>query len=255
MMPSMFGLLFALAEKTAPPPSSVTTGLGGYGIIFWLLLLLGAITVAVTIERVLLYRREQIDFAQFLAGVRTVLRRENILEALSICEATPGPVARLVKAAILARDGGRERIAEAIQDAGRTEMPILEARLPFLATITQIAPLLGVLGTLLGFAGVFRELRQPDPSTLGLTSGYAAPGELFAGVLSALYSAALGVGLAVVGQSAHNYLISQIDLLQRDLERAGQEALKLLSSEPTNGSSATASSVPTSTSVVPPSRS
>ncbi len=229
----MLGVLIALGENPAPARSSMASGLGGYGLVFWVLLVLTAITVTVTIERILLYRREQIDFAQFLAGVRTVLKRDNVLEALSICDATPGPVARLVKAAILARDGGRDRIADAIHEAGRREMPILEARLPFLATITQIAPLLGVLGTLLGFAGVFSELRQPGTMEMGIAAGYAAPGELFGGVLSALYSAALGVGLAVVGQSAHNYLIAKIDHLQRDLERAGYEALKLLTPETT----------------------
>lgn len=227
----MFRVLIAAADSPVQPSSSVNTGFEGYGIVFWVLLVLAAISVAVTIERILLYRREQIDFAQFLAGVRTVLKRDNVLEALSICEATPGPVARLVKAAILAREGGREKVAEAIYETGRLEMPILEARLPFLATVTQIAPLLGVLGTLLGFAGVFHELRQPGATGLGLGSGYAAPGELFGGVLSALYSAALGVGLAVVGQASHNYLIAKIDLLQRDLERAGREALKLLTSD------------------------
>jgi len=243
----MLGVLIALGENPAPVRSSMAPGLGGYGIVFWVLLFLTAITVAVTIERILLYRREQIDFAQFLAGVRTVLKRDNVLEALSICDATPGPVARLVKAAILARDGGRERIAEAIHEAGRREMPILEARLSFIATITQIAPLLGVLGTLLGFAGVFGELRQPGTMEHGFAAGYAAPGELFGGVLSALYSAALGVGLAVVGQSAHNYLVAKIDHLQRDLERAGDEALKLLTYDGnTAGPSAPSVPIPSS---------
>ena len=98
----MLCVLIAAVDSSAPPSSSVNSGFGGYGIVFWLLLVLAAISVSITIERILLYRREQIDFAQFLAGVRTVLKRDNVLEALSICEATPGPVARLVKAAILA---------------------------------------------------------------------------------------------------------------------------------------------------------
>lgn len=241
-------VLFAATDglpPTAPSSPAMEPALGGYGIVFWLLLVLTGVTVAIIIERILLYRREQIDFAQFLAGVRTVLKRDNIIEALSICDATPGPVARVVKAAILAREGGRDRIAEAIHDAGSIEMPILEARLPFLATVTQVAPLLGVLGTLLGFAGVFRELRRPDLISAGISAGYAAPGELFGGVLSALYSAALGIGLAVIGQAAYNYLVARIDHLQRDVERAGHEALKLLAPEPTNGTAvSTASTKP-----------
>ena len=229
-MPCAFLLAAATLTNAAPSSGPVSPpAFGGYGVIFWVLLLLSGAAMAVVIERVLLYRREQINFTQFLAGVRTVLKRDNVLEALSICDATPGPVARLVKAAILARDGGREKILEAIMDSGRIEMPLLEARLPFLATVAQVAPLLGVLGTLLGFAGVFRELRRPELS--GLAYGYAAPGEMFDGVLQSLYAASLGVGLAVICHAAHNYLVAQVDALQRDLERAGNEAVKLLSSD------------------------
>jgi len=53
------------------------------------------------VDRALFCHRSQINSAAFLNGVRTVLKRENVVEAISICDATPGPVARLVKTAIL----------------------------------------------------------------------------------------------------------------------------------------------------------
>ena len=59
------------------------------------------------IERVLHCHRAQINSAEFLNGVRNVLKRDNVVEAISICDATPGPVARLVKTAILNRDRGK----------------------------------------------------------------------------------------------------------------------------------------------------
>ena len=98
----------AVADAVAAAPRAVSAS-AGFGLVFWSLLLLSAVALAAIAERVLLYRREQIDSAQFLAGVRNVIKRDNVLEALSICDATPGPVARMVKAAILAREGGRER--------------------------------------------------------------------------------------------------------------------------------------------------
>jgi biopolymer transport protein ExbB len=204
---------------------------GGYGLVFWFLLLLSAIAIAIIIERVLLYRREQIDSAQFLAGVRNVIKRDNVLEALSICDATPGPVARMMKAAILARDGGRERVREALEETGAQEVPRLEAKLAVIATLAQIGPLLGVLGTLFGFAGVFRELRRPDGSAFG----YAAPGEMFDGLMQALYCAALGVGLAILCYAAYNYLVTRVNVLVADMERAGLEAVKLVVPEPVGG--------------------
>jgi len=65
--------------------------LGYGGLILWLLIGLGAIAVLVFLERVLYYHREQINAAEFLNGVKNVLRRNNIVEALAICDATPGP--------------------------------------------------------------------------------------------------------------------------------------------------------------------
>jgi hypothetical protein len=103
------------ALPTAAPAEAAG---GGFGILFWLLTLLAGVALSVIIERLLYYHRVQIDSAQFLAGVRNVLKRDNVIEAISICDATPGPVSRLVKSAILSRDAGRERIQEAIEEVG-----------------------------------------------------------------------------------------------------------------------------------------
>src|SRR2546422_6098952 len=96
---------------------------------------------------------------EFLHVVRNVLRRENVVEAISICDATPGPVARLVKVAILNREKGREGVREALEEAGLIEVPPLEDKLNLLATIAQIAPLMGLLGTVLGFIKIFTALQ------------------------------------------------------------------------------------------------
>src|SRR5437879_10614833 len=125
----------------------------------WLLLALSAIVIVVFIERLLHYHRAQINSTEFLNGVRNVLKRDNIVEALSICDATPGPVARLVKTAILNREHGRDRVRESLEEAGLAEVPRLEEKLNLLATIAQLAPLLGLLGTMLGFIKTFMDMR------------------------------------------------------------------------------------------------
>src|SRR5215470_17206119 len=108
------------------------------GAVFWLILLAGAVAIVVFIERFLHYHRVQINSTEFLNGVRNVLRRDNVVEAISICDATPGPVARLVKTAIINRNQGRERIRESLEDAGLAEVPRLEEKLNLLATIAQL---------------------------------------------------------------------------------------------------------------------
>src|ERR1051325_4819858 len=100
------------------------------GPMLWLIIIASSVAVVGFIERGLHFHRAQINSMEFLSGVRNVLKRDNVVEALSICEATPGPVARLVKAAILNRARGRARGREALEDAGLIEIPRLEEKLP-----------------------------------------------------------------------------------------------------------------------------
>src|SRR3954454_6195901 len=129
------------------------------GMMIWMILFASAVAIVVFIERVLHFHRAQINSMEFLNGVRNVLKRENVVEALSICDATPGPVARLVKIAILSRERGRDGVREALEEAGLLEVPALEEKLNLLATIAQIAPLMGLLGTALGFIHIFSVLQ------------------------------------------------------------------------------------------------
>src|ERR1044071_5299463 len=130
------------------------------GLALWLILLTSAVAIVVFIERFLPYHRAQINSTEFLNGVRNVLRRANVVEAISICDAPPGPVARRVKTAILNRDHGRERIRESLEEAGLAEVPRLEEKLNLLATIAQLAPLLGLLGTVIGLMETFNGVQE-----------------------------------------------------------------------------------------------
>lgn len=186
----------------------------------WLLLLAGAVAVAVFIERLLHYHREQINSLEFIAGVRNVLKRENVVEAISICDATPGPVARLVKTAILNRERNRERVREVLVDASRLEVSHLEERLTLLGTIAQIAPILGLLGTVLGFIEVFRVLQQ---------QGVSAPATLLAGgIWQALVCTGAGLAVAAPAYAAYNYLVNRVNRIVIDMEKATTEILNLL---------------------------
>src|SRR5438309_5509790 len=160
-----------------------------------LILLTSAVAIVVFIERFLHCHRAQINSTQFLNGVRTVLKRNNVVEALSICDATPGPVARLVKTAILNRDHGRERMREALEEVGLTEVPRLEEKLNLLATIAQLAPLLGLLGTVLGFIQTFYLLQNK-----GLNAHLP---DLSTGVWQALICAAAGLAVAIPAHAGY----------------------------------------------------
>ncbi len=190
------------------------------GLMMWLLLLSSAVGITIFIERFLHYHRAQINSSEFLNGVRNVFKRGNVVEALSICEATPGPVARLVKTAIINRELSREEIRETLEESGLVEVPRLEEKLNVLATLAQIAPLMGFLGTVLGFIKIFYRLEQA-----GL---YAHMGQLSEGIWEGLISTALGLAIAIPGYAGYNYLVSRVNEIVLDMEKASNEVLNLV---------------------------
>jgi biopolymer transport protein ExbB len=190
------------------------------GAVLYLILLVSAVAVIVFIERFLHCHRAQINSTEFLNGVRTVLKRENVVEAISICDATPGPVARLVKTAILNRDHGRERVREALEEAGLAEVPRLEEKLNLLATIAQLAPLLGLLGTMLGFIDTFGLMKDA-----GL---HARFGDVANNVSQALVCAAAGLAVAIPAHAGYNYLVSRVNSIVLDMERAATEIVTIV---------------------------
>ena len=196
------------------------------GPVIWLILIAAAAAAIVFVERALYCHRSQINSAEFMNGVRTVIKRGNVVEAISISDATPGPVARLVKAAILNRELGRERVRESVEEAGLVEVPRLEEKLNLLATIAQIAPLLGLFGTIVGFIDVFGQLEQ---------AGLYAHIELLShGVWKALICAAGGMAVAIPAHAGYNYLVSRVNKIVLDMERAAAEIVNI-DTENTNG--------------------
>jgi biopolymer transport protein ExbB len=194
------------------------------GPVIWLILIAAATAAVVFVERALFCHRSQINSAEFLNGVRTVLKRDNVVEAVSICDATPGPVARLVKAAILNRDKGRDRVREAVEEAGLTEVPRLEEKLNLLATIAQISPLLGLFGTIVGFIQVFMNL-QAEGLYAHISGGQHS---LAAGIWQSLICAAGGIAVAIPAHAGYNYLVSRVNKIVLDMERAAAEIVNVV---------------------------
>jgi biopolymer transport protein ExbB len=193
------------------------------GPVLWLLLIISAVAVAVFIERFLHCHRAQINSTEFLNGIRTVLKRNNLVEALSICDATPGPIARLVKTAIVNRDQGRERVREALEEAGSAEVPRLERKLSLLATIAQLSPLIGLLGTMLGFIHTFSRMQES-----GLN---AHIGQLSSGIWQALVCAAAGLAVSIPAHAAYNYLVSRVNSIVLDMERSATEIVRIVTED------------------------
>ena len=121
------------------------------GPVFWILMILALVAVFTYIDRVVDLRRARIDYQDFLKGVFNVLDSGNDDEALAICEDVSAPAARVVATAIRHRNGSARILREAVDSQGRAEVGRLDRRLATLAIVAQIAPSVGLLGSVVGF--------------------------------------------------------------------------------------------------------
>jgi biopolymer transport protein ExbB len=186
----------------------------------WVILACSLVAAAIFLERFFHLHRAQIRSSDFLKGIYNILRRRNIVEAISICEETPGPVAHIVRAAILHYDESEENIRKAVQDAGVQEIPRLESNLNLLSTLAQIMPLLGLLGTVLGMMQTLMAIQNNAP--------LVHSGDLAAGLWQALISTAAGLAVAIPAYVGYNFLAGRVESILVDMERAAAEILNFL---------------------------
>ena len=193
------------------------------GPIIWVLVALGFVGLMLFVERVLYLHRGQIRAKAFVDGIKNILVKRRLVEALTVCEETPGPVAAVVKAALLHADDPAETMRFHVQEAGIVELPALERRLHSIAAIGQVAPLVGLLGTVLGFIGIFG----------GFESGgnYVTADQLSHGMWQALLSTAGGLILAIPAHLGYHFLAGRVRAIVRDVEWSGNEIMKYLLTE------------------------
>jgi biopolymer transport protein ExbB len=178
------------------------------------------VAVAVFIERWRAFSRANVDANQLISRVMRLVREERSGEALDICRASPGPVARILEVGILHKDESVSNDRIAMGDAAKLEVDRLEKGLPLLVTIGQIAPLLGLLGTVSGMIEVFQEIEA--------LSGHVAVADISAGIWQALLTTAGGLVVATLSVIAHHYLTRKVEMFVQDSESAAVSVLELV---------------------------
>lgn len=194
---------------------------GGYMMYF--ILTCSVIALAVVIERLLRLRSARVDRVDFMSQVKSFVDKGDILGAVRLCENTRGPVAASCKMALLKHDRPKPEIKEAVEDAAVHEVPLLERRLPILATIAHISPLLGLLGTVMGMIKAFHRIQE-----LTRMGQPVDPGQLAAGIWEALITTAFGLLVAIPTFVAYNYLVSRVGSIVTDMERSATDLVNLL---------------------------
>ena len=185
------------------------------GAVAWIIVASGVMAFGVFLERVLHLHRARIKSEDFIAGICNNLKRGNVTEALAICDETPGPVAGIVRVAILNRHADKETLRSVIETAGRTEIARMERRLAVLATVAQVAPIFGLLGTVLGMIKGLQVMKAQAP--------LVQAGDVMGGLMQALITTAVGLAVAAPCYVAFNFLVGKVEKIVIDMERSASD--------------------------------
>ncbi len=187
---------------------------------FWILVILAVLAVITYFDRMIDLRRARIDYQDFLKGVFNVLDAGNDEEALAICADVSAPTARVVETAIRHRNGSARILRESVDSQGRAEVGRLDRRLATLAIIAQIAPAVGLLGTVIGFIRVVLAANSQE---------LVSRADLLNGSMEALVSAAAGLFVGIVSTVMYGSLRVRLDRTVVELEAAASQVVGYLS--------------------------
>ncbi len=188
--------------------------------VFWVLLAMAAVALVTYFERLFDLRRAQIDYQDFLKGVVNILDAGNVNEALAVCEDTGAPVANVIATAIRNRDASAMVLRDAVNSQGRAEAGRLDRRMAALAIIAQTAPLVGLLGTVVGF---IRTVMLVNAQEL------VSRAELLDASMESLVAAALGLAVAIPVSVMYGSLRIRLERTVVELEAAASQIVGYLS--------------------------
>ena len=192
------------------------------GPVFWILMVLAVVSTVIFFERFFDLRRAHIDYQDFIKGVVNILDTGNDDEALAVCDDNMSPVANVVSTAIRHRYGSARVLRDAVDSQGRAEVGRLDRRMASLAILGQITPLVGLLGTLIGFAKAILLVNSAE---------VVSRVELMTVSMEAVVSAALGIAVAIPITVMYGSLRVRLDRIVVELEAAASQIVGYVSSQ------------------------
>ena len=184
------------------------------GWVMYLILGCSVAALAVTIERAICFFHIRGNDQELLRQSLRLLEAGRISEAVRVCEASNGPVAATLAICFryLSRGTDRRELQDAVEREGSTQLAELGRHLEILAVIAQAAPLLGLLGTVLGMIQAFMRVEQ--------AGGQAETAVLAGGIWEALLTTAFGLIVAIPAMLAYHYFESRLDDYEARIRRS-----------------------------------
>lgn len=192
-----------------------------WNIILLIIGLCSILSFTIFIDRLLRLKKSETDTNRLVIALRRAIKEGNIVDAISICEQTGGTVANILRAGLSKHNRGKAQIEQAMEIAGLMEIASLEKNAKILSVIANIAPLIGLLGTVLGFIQAFSEMRMS-----GLVDISAS--RIGEAMEFALVTTAAGLAVAIPSVLAYNYIVSKIEGFVLEIQTTSSEIVDLI---------------------------
>lgn len=190
------------------------------GVLIIPILLCSVLALAIFAERVVFFARNRSRGKNLEGKVAKLLVEGDEKKALAISEQSNSPMGRILTEAIEARDMDRQVLETVIANATDDEVRNLSSYLQALATIGNIAPLLGLLGTVIGMIKAFMVIQQ--------MGGKVNAAVLAGGIWEAMLTTALGLAVALPTMVAHSYLLARVDTYEARLQNGAVLFMKAI---------------------------
>jgi biopolymer transport protein ExbB len=192
-----------------------------WNIILVVIVLCSLISFTIFIERFMYLRKSEIDTNHFVIEIRKAIKEGNIIDAIHLSEKTGGTIANIVKAGLKKHNRTKEQIESAMEMSGLVEIAQLEKNAKILSIIAYISPLIGLLGTVLGFIQAFSEMRMSGLVDISAT-------RIGEAMEYALVTTAAGLVVAIPSVIAYNYIVSRIEGFALEIQTTSTEIVDLL---------------------------
>lgn len=179
------------------------------------------VSFTIFIERMLHLRKSETDTNAFIISLRKNIQDGNIVEAVHTCENTGGTIANIVKAGLSKHNRGKQEVENAMEISGLIEIAHLEKNAKILSIIAHVTPLIGLLGTVLGFIQAFSEMRMSGLVDISAT-------RIGEAMEYALVTTAAGLVVAIPSILAYNYIVSRVEGFVLEIQTTSSEVVDLL---------------------------
>ncbi len=180
------------------------------GWLMWPLIALGAVTIFIFVERFIAIRQASSMDMNFMNRIRDNIYEGKVATAIDLCKSTNTPIARMITKGIERIGRPMADVQNAIENVANLEVSRLENGLPFLATISGGAPMIGFLGTVIGMVQAFMNLSQAG-GTVDLSM-------LSQGMYVAMVTTVAGLSVGIPAYFGYNYLVARIEKLVFQME-------------------------------------